>query len=130
MKRRNFLTSAAAGAAAMTAACSAPAPEAPAAAAKPDYKDNPVRLYVGTQRSPTNDEMLMYFKRHGVNHICAYPPRPPYPERGYWEVEELVQMKELCDKHGITIDTVAAPFLASSHIDREKRPNDHARQRA
>lgn len=123
MKRRNFLTSAAAGAAAMTAACASPAPETPAAEAKPDYTSKPVRLYVGTQRGPTNEEMLQYFKRHGVNHICAYPPKPPYPERGYWEVDELVQVKELCDKHDITIDTVAAPFLASSHIDREARPN-------
>ena len=107
----------------MTAACASPASEAPAAESKPDYKAKPARMYVGTQRSPTNPEMLQYFKRHGVNHICAYPPKPPYPERGYWEVDELVQMKELCDQHDIIIDTVAAPFLASSHIDREARPN-------
>ena len=123
MDRRSFLTTAGAGAAALGAGC-APASEPEAAApAKPTAADKPVRLHVGTQRSPTNEHMLQYFKRHGVNHICAYPPRPPYPERGYWTVDELSEMKELCDKWEITIETIAAPFLASSHIDREARPN-------
>ena len=26
--------------------------------------------------------MLDYLKRSGVNNICGYPPRPPYPQRG------------------------------------------------
>jgi mannonate dehydratase len=120
MDRRDFLVSSAAGAA--LTAC-AQAPQADAVAAKPSAADKPVRLYVGSQRSPTNDEMLQYLKRHGVNNICAYPPRPPYPERGYWEVDELEKMLELCAKHEVTVDMVAASFLASSHIDREERPS-------
>ena len=124
MDRRSFLTTAGAGAAALGAGCAPTSqPEEAAAPATPTAAEKPVRLHVGTQRSPTNEEMLQYFKRHGVNHICAYPPRPPYPERGYWTVDELSEMKELCDKWDITIETVAAPFLASSHIDREARPN-------
>ena len=47
----------------------------------------PVRMYVGTQRGPTTVERLQYFKRHGVDHICGYPPNPG--QRGYWTVEEL-----------------------------------------
>src|SRR5690242_21846546 len=31
-------------------------------------------------------------------------------------------MRDLAEKNGITIDCVAPPFLASSHIDREKHP--------
>ena len=79
----------------------------------------PVRMHVGTQRSPTSSRMLQYIKRHGVDHICGYPPNPG--KRGHWTVEELEQTKELCEKHEIKLDVVALPFLSSSHIDREKR---------
>ena len=79
----------------------------------------PVRMYVGTQRGPTNPEMLQYIKRHGIDHICGYPPNPG--KRGHWTVEDLERTRELCERHGITLDIVALPFLSSSHIDREKR---------
>ena len=64
-------------------------------------------------------EMLDYFKRHGVEAICGYPPVSP--ERGYWTREDLEQTRDLCEKHGIALDMVALPLLSSSHIDREKR---------
>ena len=79
----------------------------------------PVRMQVGTQRSPTSPRMLQFIKRHGVNNICGYPPHPT--ARGHWTVEDLKQTKDLCEQHGISLDVVALPFLASSHIDREKR---------
>lgn len=79
----------------------------------------PVRMYVGSQRGPTSPEILQYLKRHGVDHICGYPPRPG--ERGYWTVEDLEQTRDLCEQHDITLDMVALPFLTSSHIDRERR---------
>jgi len=31
--------------------------------------------------------MLQFFKRHGVEHICGYPPDPGV--RGHWTVEDL-----------------------------------------
>jgi mannonate dehydratase len=37
-------------------------------------------------------------------------------------VDELSRMRDLAEKNGISIDCVAPPFLASSHIDREKHP--------
>jgi len=76
-------------------------------------------MYVGTQLGPTTPQMLKYFKRHGVDHICGYPPSPG--ARGWWTVEDLERTRDLCEKHGITLDMVALPFLTSSHIDREKR---------
>jgi mannonate dehydratase len=79
----------------------------------------PLRMYVGTQSGPTTPEMLQYFKRHGVNNICGYPPDPG--RRGYWTVEELARTRDLCEQHAITLDMVALPFLSSSHIDRERR---------
>jgi mannonate dehydratase len=119
MDRRKFMsltgtTAAAAltGGRAATGMCQAE-PAAGAAAKKV------LRMYLGTQRSPTTAQMLDYFKRHGVDHVCGYPPNPG--ERGYWTVEDLVQTRAICEKHGITLDMVALPFLSSSHIDRERR---------
>jgi mannonate dehydratase len=79
----------------------------------------PVRMSAGTQQGPTTAEMLQYFKRHGVDHICGYPSVPG--RRGYWTVEDLKRTRDLCEEHGIALDMVPLPFLTSSHIDREKR---------
>ncbi len=134
MKRRDFLTSTAATAATVgLAGCPASAPPVSTTTAPPAIgraaqaleappSDKPeVKLYAGTQRSPTSAKMLQFIKRHGVDHVCGYPPNPPYPKRGHWTVEELEKTRETCEAHGITLDMVALPFLSSSHIDREKR---------
>lgn len=63
--------------------------------------------------------MLDYFKRHGVVNICGYPPDPG--PAGYWSVDDLKVTKNLCQRHGVSLDMVALPFLSSSHIDRERR---------
>jgi mannonate dehydratase len=63
--------------------------------------------------------MLQYLKRHGVNHICGYPPDPG--AKGAWTSDDLKRTRDLCEKHGIALDMVALPFLSSSHIDREPR---------
>ena len=110
MNRRAFITSAAAGA--TGASCTRePKP------IEPSYP--PMRMHVGAQRSPTDVEILQFLKRHGVNHCCGYPPDPG--ERGYWLREDLDKTRELCEAQGVALDMVALPFLASSHIDREKR---------
>src|SRR5258707_1028193 len=107
-------------AAAVTAG-SAPSTKSSAAdaASTPSASPQPMKMYVGCQRSPTTPEMLQFFKRHGVNNICGYPPDPG--PRGHWLVEDLQKTRDLCEKHGVTLDMVALPFLTSSHIDREKR---------
>lgn len=119
MDRRRFISvsGSAAGAAALTG-CGPSASNGGDAGAKTEMK--PMRMHVGTQRGPTNPEMLQYFKRHGLNHIVGYPPRPP-ADRGYWLNEEVAQTREMCEKYGIELEVVALPFLSSSHIDREKR---------
>ncbi len=77
------------------------------------------RMTVGTQRSPTNDEMLSYFKRHGVESICGYPPSQD--ERGDWSVEVLSRLREQCASHGISLEMVQFPFMSSSYVDRAGR---------
>src|SRR5262245_5078259 len=113
MKRRQFLTLAAGTAA--VAGCNRTARDAAAPAEK-----KPVAMYVGCQRSPTTAEMLQFFKRHGVDHICGYPVIAN-KERGHWTEPELARTRELCETNGVKLDMVALPFLKSSHIDREKR---------
>ncbi len=66
----------------------------------------PVRMHVGSQRGPTTPEMLQFFKRHGVDHICGHLATPA---RGYWTVEELRQTRDLCEHHGISFDMAALP---------------------
>ena len=130
MKRRDFLATAGAATAALggcSGASTPPADDSAATAVKSSSDATPnadkpeVKLYVGTQRGPTAAKMLQFVKRHGVDHICGFPPSPPYPKRGHWTVEELEKTRETCEANGITLDMVALPFLSSSHIDREKR---------
>jgi mannonate dehydratase len=114
MKRRNFL-----GWAAAAASVPWTAAEATQTRAAPNAAAEKLRMHVGCQRGPTTAEMLDYFKRHGVEHICGYPPDPG-PE-GHWSVDELMRTKDLCQRHGISLDMVALPLLSSSHIDQERR---------
>lgn len=117
MKRRQFLSWA--GGSAALAGATTIASFDHSANAEDREQPKPLKMYLGTQRGPTTPQMLEYFKRHGVDHICGYPPDPG--ERGYWTVEDLEKTRDLCERHGITLDMVALPFLSSSHIDREKR---------
>jgi mannonate dehydratase len=138
MNRRHFLSTA--GAAALTGATAgchrgsdqpsgrpadprvvdAPGLVQPAAVAE-RRRPRPVKMVIGCQRGPTTPELLQFFKRHCVDHICGYPVIEDR-SRGHWTVAELARTRELCEKHGVALDLVALPFLKSSHIDREARP--------
>jgi mannonate dehydratase len=108
--RRQFISSAGAASIALTTGTSTKA--------KPTAKSVSIKL--GCQSAPTNDTHLKYLARYGVRNICGYPEIGD--GRLYATVDELSRMRDLADKNGITIDCVAPPFLASSHIDKEKHP--------
>ncbi len=108
MNRRQFVTTSAAASAALTTRL------APAAT-KPQ-----VSIQLGCQSAPTNDTHLKYLARYGVTHICGYPQIAD--GRLYATVDELKQMLDLADKNKLTVACLAPPFLASSHIDKEKHP--------
>jgi mannonate dehydratase len=111
MNRRQFLaTTGAAGVAAGTAA-EAQAPKTSTRAL----------MKLGCQRGPTTDKRLDTWKRYSVTHICGYAEEDP--QRGYPTVEQLTELRERCQRHGIVLEMVAPSFLESSHIDREKRPS-------
>lgn len=77
-------------------------------------------MKLGCQSAPTNDTHLKYFARYGIKNICGYPEIAG--DRLYATVDELKRMVDLAGKNGISVDCLAPPFLASSHIDREKHP--------
>jgi len=111
MNRRQFVSSSAAATAALTGV----APQNAGAAAGP-----PSRMKLGCQSAPTNEAHLKYFARYGVRNICGYPTIAD--GRLYATPDELKSMTDLAAKNGISIDCLAPPFLASSHIDKEKHP--------
>jgi mannonate dehydratase len=80
----------------------------------------PVLMKLGCQSGPSDDKRMQYFARHSVKNICGYAKEDP--ERGYPTVDELKQLKDVGAKWGVSVDMVAPSFLASSHIDRTKRP--------
>jgi mannonate dehydratase len=76
-------------------------------------------MVVGCQRAPTDERALMFFKRHAVEHICGYPPRAQ--ERESWSADGLSRLRELCERHGVSLDMVEFPFMASNPIDAAAR---------
>ena len=78
-------------------------------------------MKLGCQSAPTNETHLKYFARYGVRNICGYP-HDRRRRVSIATVDELKSMRDLAEKNGISIDCLAPPFLASSHIDREKHP--------
>ncbi|HKB05902.1 MAG TPA: mannonate dehydratase, partial [Gemmataceae bacterium] len=79
------------------------------------------RLKLGCQKRPTTAEGVQFWQRFGVTHVCG-GPEPKNPARGYWTVEELSKVRDLCEKAGITLAMMWEPFLNSTHIDSVDRP--------
>jgi mannonate dehydratase len=103
MQRRNFLSLAAAPTADIASAA-APSPNG--------------AIVAGCQRGPTSDQMLDYFKRHGIDHICGHPP--PSGDKGYWDRDDLSQLRERVEKRRIRLIMIE-PEMSSSYITRAKR---------
>ena len=75
-------------------------------------------MKLGCQSAPSNDVHFGYLARYGVRNVCGYPEIAD--GRLYATVDELRRLRDLGDRHGISIDCVAPPFLSSSYIDGEK----------
>lgn len=116
MKRRTFLASAAAAAVSVPAAHASAPPSHPASRAE----RRRALMKVGCQRAPIEEARLQFLKRHAVDHICGIPAAPANGR--YWTLDELAKAKALVEQHGIRLDMIPLPFLASSHIDRTARP--------
>lgn len=94
------------------------APPAPT----PATRSPPGRLKLGCQKRPTTEELVQTWSRFGVTHVCG-SPTDERPARGYWTVEELSQVRDLCEGAGLVLAMMWEPFLTSGHIDRADRPS-------
>jgi mannonate dehydratase len=77
-------------------------------------------MVVGCQRSPTTDERLAYFKRHGVEHICGYPTNAE--GRASYAYDDLMRLRERAEKQGVRVMMIE-PYLSSAYIARARFPN-------
>src|SRR5436309_1007425 len=77
-------------------------------------------MVVGCQRSPTDARRLDHFKRHGVDHICGYPPGGE-TDAAAWTVESLSRLRELCEAHGVLLDMIEFPMMTSESIEPSTR---------
>jgi mannonate dehydratase len=80
----------------------------------------PLRMKLGCQSGPQTDERLEFFARYGVQAICGAPDAPH--DGRMWSADELARFRERVERHGMSLDMVAAPFLESTHVDLTKRP--------
>src|SRR5882724_5339076 len=111
MKRRQLLSTTAAAAASQLAPGAAALNAAPARRAM---------MKLGCQSSPTSDQRLQFFARHGVQGICGYPQDSE--KKGFFSVEDLSRIKDRCEKYKIDLDCIEPGFLASTHVDKAARP--------
>ena len=79
-----------------------------------------VLMKLGCQSAPTNGTHLQFLARYGVRNICGYPEIGE--GRLYATVDELDRMRDLATRIGISIDCIAPPFLASTHIGQTPHP--------
>jgi mannonate dehydratase len=80
----------------------------------------PGRVKLGCQAGPLTDARLEFLRRHGVEAVCGSQSAPR--DGRMWQSDELAQLRDQVEKHGLTLDMVAPPFLESTHIDRTDRP--------
>jgi mannonate dehydratase len=110
MNRRKFIASAGAGAVVLRSG------GAQAASAS----GRRVLMKLGCQSAPTNETHLQYLARYGVRNICGYPEIGE--GRLYATVDELMRVRDLAEKNRISVDCIAPPFLASTHVDKTPHP--------
>lgn len=79
------------------------------------------RLKLGCQERPTTAEGIQVWQRFGVTHVCG-GPNPKNPKLGYWTIDELSRVRDLCEAAKITLEMMWEPFLNSTHVDRADRP--------
>jgi mannonate dehydratase len=112
MDRRQFFQVSSMSALALGGAGMSPSP---AVAARPS------QLKLGCQSGPSNEQHFAYFARYGVRNICASPVIAD-PARLYPTVQELIQLRELAERHGLSVDLTESVLLKSTLIDVEKNP--------
>jgi mannonate dehydratase len=81
----------------------------------------PTGLKLGCQSGPSNEQHFAFFARYGVRNICGSAAIAD-PGRLYATVEELSRLREMAERHGLSVDMTDSVLLTSSLIDVEKNP--------
>jgi len=85
-----------------------------------DYKPGKAVMVVGCQRGPTDEKFLKLLKRSGVDDVCGIVPVGP---KGYWEVEDIQRVGDLCGKFGVKLMMAEINGLSSAYIGRASNPS-------
>ena len=123
MERRDFLTTLGAGIGA-GALAGAATPVAQAAGRKTSghcVSARPaLKMKLGCQSGPASDDHFAFLARYGVTHVAA---RAKSAEGAlYSTADEVKALRDLAEKHKLTLSILDPLLLPSSHIDREKNP--------
>ncbi len=71
--------------------------------------------------SMASKENLEYCVRHGVYHLTARVEKTS--EEGAWDFDEMKRLKDSCDKHGVTLESIRMSFgFSTSYIQLGKSP--------
>ena len=89
--------------------------------AKPSRSKGPSGLKLGCQSGPSNAQHFAFFARYGVRNICGSPVIAD-PQRLCPTVAELSQLRELAEKHGLSVDMTDSILLRSTLVDTEAHP--------
>jgi mannonate dehydratase len=127
LSRREFLSGAGAGVAALGLAAATPGAVQPAAPGTP----RPVPMHVGHQHDHS-DSTLRLLAAFGVNRICSGLPSPRLDE--HWSVAGLTALRRHVESFGLALDCVPLP-LSSREIAKAEYPEillakDPERERA
>jgi mannonate dehydratase len=80
-------------------------------------------MYPGFQMGDLSDDNFKFARQVGVENIVAGNLGELLPNgRKVWKKEDLVNMRERAESHGIKIDVIALP-LSSHYIERAENPN-------
>jgi len=123
MRRRQFfgLSGIAALAAASGASGAAASRVSAASPASPKRAGRPPGMKLGCQSGPSTEQHFAFFARYGVRNICASPVIDD-PARLYPTVEELSRLREMAERHKLSVDLTDSVLLSSTLIDNEKHP--------
>src|SRR5436190_5115107 len=105
MNRREFLSSSGAAASVLTGVAVDPAPAAAAAAPR-----KRALMKASADVAPV-DAQLAGVARYGIKNIVSHPEIAD--GRMYATVDELKRMREAAERHGISVDILTPPTLAS-----------------
>lgn len=118
MDRRGFIFSSGVAAAALMNPGGAEAKPQPPA--KGGAAGKPFLMKLGCQSPPSSDEHFAYFARFGIRNICA---RANVAQGQLTpSLDELHHLKDMAERHGLSLDMLQPELLPSSHIDVEPHP--------